>query len=112
MGQVQQEGALAVLALLPLLADSQSRPQFSVEKDFAPRVAKKSLFHCFRLLNFATQIARGGRIVDYEYAARAGHRFFSVNCVHTHLHCVLFAQIVQRNVACDYGRRFDRVGAL
>jgi len=30
-----------------------------------PYIAKKSLFHSFRILNYAIQVAENGRIVDY-----------------------------------------------
>eukprot|EP01126_Amoeba_proteus_P040098 TRINITY_DN4263_c0_g1_i1.p1 TRINITY_DN4263_c0_g1~~TRINITY_DN4263_c0_g1_i1.p1 ORF type:complete len:133 (-),score=7.93 TRINITY_DN4263_c0_g1_i1:98-496(-) len=36
--------------------------------DFAPYIAKKSLFHCFRILIFAIQICTYGKIVDYSEA--------------------------------------------
>jgi len=36
--------------------------------DYAPYIAKKSLFHCLRILQFAVQIAKNGKIIDYSSA--------------------------------------------
>ena len=36
-----------------------------VEKDFAPRVGKKSLWHSLRIIDFGTQILKYGKIKDY-----------------------------------------------
>lgn len=44
----------------------KANKKLSVEADFAPRIAKKSLFHVFRILDFALQIGRDGRITDYS----------------------------------------------
>lgn len=42
--------------------------KLTVEKDYDWYRAMKSLFHCFRLYVFATQIARYGKIADYSAA--------------------------------------------
>lgn len=41
------------------------KKKLTVEKDFAPRVGKKSLWHSLRIINFGTQILKYGRIKDY-----------------------------------------------
>lgn len=37
-----------------------------VDNDFSPLIAKKSMFHSLRLLDYAWQIAKMGRIVDWS----------------------------------------------
>ncbi|MNR15785.1 hypothetical protein D3C85_1323410 [compost metagenome] len=39
-----------------------------MEKDYNPYIAKKSLFHSFRILKYGIQIAKYGRIFDYTEA--------------------------------------------
>jgi hypothetical protein len=44
----------------------KAKKKFSVEKDFNPYTARKSLFHSFRILNFGIQIAIHGKIINYQ----------------------------------------------
>lgn len=44
----------------------KANKKFSIEKDFNPYIAKKSLFHSFRILNFGIQIAQYGKIINYQ----------------------------------------------
>lgn len=44
------------------------RKKLTIEKDFNPYIAKKSLWHCVRILLFGIQCAKYGRIVDYAEA--------------------------------------------
>jgi len=44
------------------------RKKLIIEKDFAPYIAKKSLWHCIRILLFGIQCAKYGKIVDYSEA--------------------------------------------
>lgn len=39
-----------------------------VDDDYNPLIAKKSLFHVFRILHFGIQIAKNGKIIDYTEA--------------------------------------------
>lgn len=41
------------------------KKKLTVQKDFAPRVGKKSLWHALRILSFGTQIMVYKRIIDY-----------------------------------------------
>lgn len=42
------------------------KKKLEVEKDFNPYIAKKSLFHSLRLLQFGIQILKYGKITDYS----------------------------------------------
>ena len=44
------------------------RKKLIIEKDFAPYIAKKSLWHCIRILLFGIQYAKYGKITDYTEA--------------------------------------------
>lgn len=44
------------------------RKKLTIEKDFNPYIAKKSLWHCIRILLFGIQCAKYGKIVDYTEA--------------------------------------------
>ena len=44
------------------------RKKLIIEKDFAPYIAKKSLWHCIRILLFGIQCAKYGKITDYTEA--------------------------------------------
>lgn len=44
------------------------KKKLTVEKDFAPRIAKKSLWHSLRLLMFGIQILKYGKIIDFQCA--------------------------------------------
>lgn len=44
------------------------RKKLIIEKDFAPYIAKKSLWHCIRILLFGIQVAQYGKIIDYTVA--------------------------------------------
>lgn len=44
----------------------KAKKKLIVEADYNERVAKKSIFHSFRILDFGRQIAQEGRIVDYN----------------------------------------------
>lgn len=46
----------------------KAKKKMIVEKDYAPYIGVKSLFHCFRIIEFGRQIAIHGKIVDYEAA--------------------------------------------
>jgi len=46
----------------------KANKKFSVEKDFNPYTARKSLFHSFRILYFGIQIATYGKIINYQEA--------------------------------------------
>lgn len=41
------------------------KKKLTVEKDFAPRIGKKSLWHALRILDFGIQILKYGSITDY-----------------------------------------------
>jgi len=49
-------------------AYDKCRKKLTIEKDFAPYIAKKSLWHCIRILKFGIQCAKYGRIIDYTEA--------------------------------------------
>ena len=42
------------------------KKKLTIEKDFNPRVAKKSMFHAIRILDFGYQIAKFRTIIDYS----------------------------------------------
>lgn len=42
------------------------KKKLTVEKDFAPRIGKKSLWHALRILDFGIQIAKYGNIRNYN----------------------------------------------
>ena len=44
------------------------RKKLIIEKDFAPYIAKKSLWHCIRILLFGIQCAKYRKITDYTEA--------------------------------------------
>lgn len=44
------------------------KKKLTVEKDFAPYIGKKSLWHSLRILQFGIQILRDGKITDYSSA--------------------------------------------
>lgn len=46
----------------------KAKKKLTIEKDFNPYIGKKSLFHSLRIINFGTQIAQHGRIIDYSSA--------------------------------------------
>ena len=50
-----------------------------IEKDFDLYKAQKSLFHSFRILDFAIQIATYGKIIDYSHANEYWQRISSMN---------------------------------
>lgn len=41
------------------------KKKLTIEKDFAPYIGKKSLWHSFRLLNFGCQLLQFNEIIDY-----------------------------------------------
>lgn len=43
----------------------KAKKKFIVEKDYAPYIGQKSAWHAIRMLEFGTQIAKHGRIIDY-----------------------------------------------
>lgn len=43
----------------------KTKKKFTVDKDYAPYIGIKSLFHCFRIMDFGKQIAAHGTIKDY-----------------------------------------------
>lgn len=45
---------------------SKKKKKFEVEKDRDVYIAKKSLFHSFRIIDFGTQIANLGKITNYS----------------------------------------------
>lgn len=44
----------------------KAKKKFIVEKDYAPYIGQKSAWHAIRMLDFATQIAQHGSILDYS----------------------------------------------
>lgn len=46
----------------------KAKKKLTVEKDLNPYIGKKSLFHSLRIINFGTQIATHGKIIDYSAA--------------------------------------------
>lgn len=44
----------------------KAKKKLTIEKDFNPRIAKKSLWHALRILNFGIQIIEQGKITDYS----------------------------------------------
>jgi predicted nucleotidyltransferase len=44
----------------------KAKKKFEVEKDKNIYIAKKSLFHSFRIIDFGKQIAKNGKIIDYS----------------------------------------------
>lgn len=44
------------------------KKKLTIEKDFAPRIGKKSLWHSLRIIMFGIQILNFGRIVNYQEA--------------------------------------------
>lgn len=44
----------------------KAKKKFEVEKDKNIYIAKKSLFHSFRIIDFGKQIANNGKIIDYS----------------------------------------------
>lgn len=49
-------------------AYDKSRKKLTIEKDFNPYIAKKSLWHCIRILLFGIQCCKYNRIVNYSEA--------------------------------------------
>jgi hypothetical protein len=49
-------------------AYDKCRKKLIIEKDFNPYIAKKSLWHCIRILMFGIQCARYGKIIDFTVA--------------------------------------------
>jgi predicted nucleotidyltransferase len=47
---------------------AKANKKLNVEKDYSPILAKKSLWHCFRILLYGIQVAEFGRIVDFNTA--------------------------------------------
>jgi hypothetical protein len=43
----------------------KTKKKLTVDKDYAPYIGIKSLFHCFRIIDFGKQIATYGTIKDY-----------------------------------------------
>lgn len=46
----------------------KAKKKLEVDKDYNPLIARKSLFHVFRILCFGLQIAKEGRILNYSEA--------------------------------------------
>lgn len=44
----------------------KAKKKFIVEKDYAPYIGQKSAWHAIRMLDFGTQIAQHGSIIDYS----------------------------------------------
>jgi len=49
-------------------AYDRCRKKLIIKKDFNPYIAKKSLWHCIRILMFGIQCARYGKIIDFTEA--------------------------------------------
>lgn len=47
---------------------SKAHKKLTVDEDYSPYIAKKSLWHCFRILMFGIQIYKFGKIVDLTEA--------------------------------------------
>lgn len=44
----------------------KAKKKFIVQKDYAPYIGQKSAWHAIRMLDFGTQIAQHGSIIDYS----------------------------------------------
>ena len=51
----------------------KAKKKLTVEKDYDLRIAQKSLFHSLRIYMFGIQIAKNGKIVDFECAKQLWH---------------------------------------
>ena len=49
-------------------AYDKCRKKLTIEKDFSPYIAKKSLWHCIRILLFGIQCVKYGKIINYSEA--------------------------------------------
>lgn len=47
---------------------AKAHKKMTVEKDYNLLAAQKSMFHCFRIMMFAEQIGKYGKIIDYSCA--------------------------------------------
>jgi predicted nucleotidyltransferase len=47
---------------------AKSHKKLTVEKDYSPYIAKKSLWHCYRIILFGIQICEKGYIYDFSQA--------------------------------------------
>ena len=47
---------------------AKANKKLNVEKDLNPHIAKKSLWHCFRILMYGIQVCKLGKIVDFKEA--------------------------------------------
>lgn len=56
----------------------KAKKKLIVEADYNERIAKKSIFHSFRILDFGVQIAKEGRIVDYNSMNEIYHEIMSL----------------------------------
>jgi len=56
----------------------KARKKLIIEKDFNPYVAKKSLFHSFRIIMFGIQIAKYGKIINFSEANDIYKQIFDI----------------------------------
>jgi predicted nucleotidyltransferase len=56
----------------------KAKKKLIVEADYNERIAKKSIFHSFRILDFGVQIAKEGRIVDYNSTNELYHEIMGL----------------------------------
>lgn len=45
---------------------AKANKKLNVQKDYSPTLAKKSLWHCFRILMYGIQVAKYGKIINFE----------------------------------------------
>ena len=58
------------IAISSIVSNSwvKGKKKFEVEKDYNPLIAKKSIWHCFRILMFGIQACKYGKIIDFKEA--------------------------------------------
>ncbi len=61
-------------------AYDKCRKKLTIEKDYSPYIAKKSLWHCIRILLFGIQCAEHGKIIDYSVANKYYNEIVLNNC--------------------------------
>ena len=47
---------------------AKANKKLNVKKDYNPYIAKKLLWHCFRILMYGIQVCKYGKIVDFKEA--------------------------------------------
>lgn len=59
---------------------AKAHKKLTVEKDYSPYTAKKSLWHCFRILMFGIQVYKYGGIVDFTEANSIYNEIVNNDC--------------------------------